>query len=41
MVAWDREAARLLDAGILEERKVGRIRLLRANPDSPLTAPRA
>jgi len=34
-----REAARLLDAGILEERKVGRIRLLRANPNSPLTAP--
>jgi len=34
-----REAARLLDAGILEERKVGRIRLLRANPNSPLAAP--
>ena len=34
-----REVARLLDAGILEERKVGRIRLLRANPSSPLTAP--
>lgn len=34
-----REAARLLDAGILVERKVGRTRLLRANPSSPLTAP--
>ncbi|NYI42597.1 MarR family transcriptional regulator [Demequina lutea] len=34
-----REVARLLDAGILEERKVGRMRLLRANVNSPLTAP--
>jgi len=34
-----REAARLLDAGILEEQKVGRVRLLRSNPQSPLTAP--
>ena len=34
-----REVARLLDAGILEENKVGRTRLLRANPKSPLTGP--
>ncbi len=34
-----REVARLLDAGILAEREVGRTRLVRANPDSPLTEP--
>lgn len=34
-----REVARLLDAGILTERQVGRTRLLRANPDSPLVPP--
>ena len=34
-----REVARLLSAGILVERMVGRSRLVRANPDSPLTAP--
>jgi len=34
-----REVARLLDAGILTERLVGRIRLLRPNAASPLTAP--
>ena len=34
-----REVARLLDAGILAEREVGRARLIRANRDSPLTAP--
>lgn len=34
-----REVARLLDAGILAQREVGRARLIRANRDSPLTAP--
>lgn len=34
-----REVARLLSAGILVERVVGRSRLLRANPESPLTSP--
>ncbi|MEA4944800.1 MAG: winged helix-turn-helix domain-containing protein [Propionicimonas sp.] len=34
-----REVTRLLDAGILAERGVGRSRLIRANPDSPLTDP--
>lgn len=34
-----REVARLLDAGILVERQVGRTRLIRSNPASPLTAP--
>ena len=34
-----REVARLIDAGILVERLVGRTRLIRGNPDSPLTAP--
>ena len=34
-----REVARLIDAGILVERQVGRTRLIRGNPDSPLTAP--
>lgn len=34
-----REAARLLQAGILTERRAGRTRLLRADPDSPLFAP--
>lgn len=34
-----REAARLLQAGILTERQAGRTRLLRADPDSPLFAP--
>ena len=34
-----REAARLLQAGILTERQAGRTRLLRADPDSPLVAP--
>ncbi len=34
-----REVARLIDAGILTERQVGRTRLIRGNPDSPLAAP--
>ena len=34
-----REVARLIDAGILTERRVGRTRLIRGNPDSPLAAP--
>jgi len=34
-----REVARLLDAGILVERQIGRTRLLSANPDSALVAP--
>lgn len=34
-----REVARLLDAGILAEREVGRTRLVRANQDSPLVGP--
>jgi DNA-binding transcriptional ArsR family regulator len=34
-----REVARLLDAGILSERQVGRTRLIRANGESPLIGP--
>ncbi len=34
-----REVARLLDAGVLSERRVGRTRLVRGNPESPLVAP--
>jgi len=34
-----REVARLLDAGILTERTVGRARLLAADPQSPLVSP--
>lgn len=34
-----REAERLLDAGILRERQIGRSRLMSANPDSPLVEP--
>ncbi len=34
-----REVARLINAGILTERQVGRTRLIRGNPDSPLAAP--
>ena len=34
-----REVGRLLDAGILAERLVGRTRLIRANEESPLEAP--
>ncbi len=34
-----REAERLLDAGILRERQVGRSRLISANPDSPVVDP--
>ena len=34
-----REVARLIEAGILVERRVGRTRLIRGNPDSPLAAP--
>ena len=34
-----REVARLLEAGILVERRVGRTRLVRGNPHSPLVAP--
>ncbi len=34
-----REVARLLDAGILKERQVGRTRLIRANVGSPLVDP--
>lgn len=34
-----REVGRLIDAGILAERAVGRTRLVCANPDSPLVSP--
>lgn len=34
-----REVARLIGAGILVERLVGRTRLIRGNPDSPLATP--
>ena len=34
-----REVARLEEAGILVERQVGRTRMIRSNPDSPLVAP--
>jgi len=34
-----REVGRLEDAGILTEREVGRTRLIRGNPESPLTSP--
>ena len=34
-----REVARLLEAGILAERQAGRTRMIRADPDSPLTPP--
>ena len=34
-----REAQRLLDAGVLRERQVGRSRLMSANPDSPIVDP--
>jgi hypothetical protein len=34
-----REVARLIDAGILSERQVGRTRLIRANDESPLVDP--
>lgn len=34
-----RETQRLLDAGILRERQVGRSRLISANPDSPVVDP--
>jgi len=34
-----REVARLVDAGILSERQVGRTRLIRANDESPLVSP--
>ena len=34
-----REVARLLEAGILSERQVGRTRLIRANDESPLVSP--
>jgi hypothetical protein len=34
-----REVARLVDAGILSERRVGRTRLIRANDESPLVGP--
>ncbi len=34
-----REVARLVDAGILGERRVGRTRLIRANGESPLVGP--
>lgn len=34
-----REVARLVDAGILAQRQVGRTRLVRANSDSPLVPP--
>ena len=34
-----REVRRLLDAGLLSERKVGQARLIRPNPQSPLTPP--
>jgi DNA-binding transcriptional ArsR family regulator len=34
-----REVRRLLDAGLLSERRVGQARLVRPNPQSPLTQP--
>ena len=34
-----REVRRLLDAGLLCERRVGQARLIRPNPESPLTGP--
>jgi len=34
-----REVARLLAAGILRERQIGRTRLISGNPDSPIVAP--
>lgn len=34
-----REVERLLEAGILADRQIGRTRLIRANAESPLTAP--
>lgn len=34
-----REVSRLLDAGVFVERQVGRTRLIRANPDSPIVRP--
>lgn len=34
-----REVGRLLDAGLLSERRVGQARLVRPNPKSPLTQP--
>lgn len=34
-----REVRRLIDAGILREQRVGRTRVISANPDSPLTSP--
>lgn len=34
-----REVARLVDAGVLVERQVGRTRLIRGNLDRPLAAP--
>lgn len=34
-----REVARLLEAGILQEQRIGRTRLVSASEDSPLTAP--
>lgn len=34
-----REVARLIEAGVLAERQVGRTRLIRANDNSPLVAP--
>ncbi|WP_354567969.1 winged helix-turn-helix domain-containing protein [Glaciihabitans sp. UYNi722] len=34
-----REVARLVDAGILVQREIGRTRLVRANADSPLVGP--
>lgn len=34
-----REVARLIDAGVLAERQIGRTRLIRGNEDSPLVAP--
>lgn len=34
-----REVRRLLEAGLLSERRVGQARLIRPNPESPLTQP--
>ncbi|HZL01593.1 MAG TPA: ArsR family transcriptional regulator, partial [Cellulomonas sp.] len=34
-----REVVRLIDAGVLVDRSVGRARLVRANPDYPLLRP--
>ncbi len=39
MTTLQREAQRLVQAGLLLDRMIGRARLLRADPDNRLTAP--